>query len=295
MPPVEQRIILKTGDTLILHKDPRPGEPALYDDDGNILHNAHISCTLPEVFEDVRVGEPIILDDGKIEGCINTVSADEIEVLVTYSKEGGAKLRGDKGINLPNSKLRLKGLTDKDRQDLKFITKYAEIVNFSFVNDAADVMDLYEHIDSLGQRQPGIILKIETQNGYKNLPGILLTAMRRFPIGVMIARGDLAIEGGWVNLAQIQEEIMWLCEAAHVPIVWATQVLETLAKKGRPSRAEITDAAMAQRAECVMLNKGPYIIETIKMLDDIMKSMQNYHQKKAPMLPVLSGDDYLNF
>jgi pyruvate kinase len=295
MPPLEQRIILKTGDTLILHKDPRPGEPALYDDEGKMLQTAHIACTLPQVFEDVRVGESIILDDGKIEGTINEVSVEQIEIQVTYAKEGGAKLRGDKGINLPDSNLRLKGLTTKDSEDLKFITKHADIVNFSFVNDAADVTDLYEQIDSIGQKQPGIIFKIETQRGYKNLPGILLTAMRRFPIGVMIARGDLAIEGGWVNLAHIQEEIMWLCEAAHIPIVWATQVLETLAKKGRPSRAEITDAAMAQRAECVMLNKGPFIIETIKMLDDIMKSMQDYHQKKAPMLPVLTGDDYLNF
>jgi pyruvate kinase len=86
---------------------------------------------------------------------------------------------------------------------------------------------------------------------------------------------------------------MWLCEAAHIPIVWATQVLETMAKKGRPSRAEITDAAMAQRAECVMLNKGPHITEAIRMIDEIMKSMENYHQKQAPIIPKLTSENVL--
>jgi len=79
----------------------------------------------------------------------------------------------------------------------------------------------------------------------------------------MIARGDLLVEIGYERLAEVQEEILWLCEAAHVPVIWATQVLEGLAQKGLPSRAEITDAAMGVRAECVMLNKGPHIIEAV--------------------------------
>ena len=88
--------------------------------------------------------------------------------------------------------------------------------------------------------------------------------MRRPTVGVMIARGDLAVEVGFERMAEVQEEIMWICEAAHVPVIWATQVLETLAHTGRPSRAEVTDAAMSGRAECVMLNKGPYIAEAIR-------------------------------
>jgi pyruvate kinase len=293
--PIEQKIVLRIGDKLILHKDPRPGEPAQIDQNGNIKKPAHISCTLSEVFTDVRPGEPILLDDGKLEGTIHSVHEDEMVVEITYAKEKGTNLRGDKGINLPGSNLQMSGLTDKDREDLKFVVKHADIVNFSFVNSPQDVMELLEELNNLNARNLGIILKIETQQGYKNLPGILLTAMRSHPLGVMIARGDLAIEGGWKHLAQIQEEILWLCEAAHIPIVWATQVLETLAKKGRPSRAEITDAAMAQRAECVMLNKGPHIIEAIRMLDEIMRSMEDYHQKKAPILPKLESTDTLEF
>ncbi len=117
--------------------------------------------------------------------------------------------------------------------------------------------------------------------------------MQAFPIGVMIARGDLAVETGWKNFASIQEEILRICEAAHIPDVWATQVLENLAKKGVPSRAEITDAAMAQRAECVMLNKGLYIEKTIKMLDKILRRMQRFQKKKETVLPRLDNADSL--
>jgi pyruvate kinase len=102
--------------------------------------------------------------------------------------------------------------------------------------------------------------------------------------GVMIARGDLAVECGFERLAEVQEEILWLCEAAHVPAIWATQVLESLAKDGQPSRAEITDAAMSHRAECVMLNKGPYILEAIHMLDGILRRMHGHQTKKSPAL-----------
>ena len=93
---------------------------------------------------------------------------------------------------------------------------------------------------------------------------MLLEAMKSPRCAVMIARGDLAVECGFERMAEVQEEILWLCEAGHVPVIWATQVLETLAKEGMPSRAEVTDAAMAHRAECVMLNKGPYIVQAVQ-------------------------------
>jgi pyruvate kinase len=100
----------------------------------------------------------------------------------------------------------------------------------------------------------------------------------------MIARGDLAVECGWERLAELQEEILWICEAAHLPAIWATQVLEGLAKYGRPTRAEITDAAMGVRAECVMLNKGPHAVEAVRSLDDILGRMEAHHSKKSSML-----------
>ncbi len=285
--PLEESIILKEGDKLIIHSDPTPGEPTEFNNEGVLVKPAHISCTLPEIFKDVKSGEQIILDDGKIEGVIKNVEPDKIEVEITYSKEEGSKLRADKGINLPESKLSIKGLTAKDKEDLKFIGKNADVVNYSFVNSAEDVKDILDELKTLDALEIGVILKIETRKAFENLPSILLTAMKHYPVGVMIARGDLAIECGWNELAIIQEEIMWLCEAAHLPIIWATQVLETMAKKGRPSRAEITDAAFAGRAESVMLNKGPFIFEVIKILDVIISSIQDYHEKQAPLLPKL--------
>jgi pyruvate kinase len=81
---------------------------------------------------------------------------------------------------------------------------------------------------------------------------------------------------------------MWIAEAAHVPVIWATQVLETLAKKGHPSRSEITDAAMGERAECVMLNKGPFVTDAVRMLDNVLRRMQDHQAKKSALLRPLN-------
>lgn len=286
MLPVEQFITIKVGEQLILHKEIIAGETSQYDDKGNLISSAHVSCTLPEIFKDVKIGEPIFFDDGKIEGIIEEVHEDKLVIKITYAKDTGGKLKADKGINLPESNLNISGLTKKDIKDLESVVKLADTVNFSFVNSEEDVHELLVELDKLNANI-GIILKIETQKGFKNLPRILLKAMQIHPIGVMIARGDLAIETGWKNFASIQEEILRVCEAAHIPIVWATQVLENLAKKGVPSRAEITDSAMSQRAECVMLNKGYYIVKTVKMLDKILRRMQNFQKKKETVLPKL--------
>lgn len=290
--PLDQFILLKVGDKLNLTKEPINGESAKYNEQGEVVESAHVSCTLPEIFLDLKVGEPIFFDDGKIEGIIETVTEENIEVKITYAKDLGSKLKADKGINLPTSDIKTSGLTEKDKEDLKFVTQHADAVNFSFVNDENDVRQLHDEIKDVNPNL-GVILKIETQKGFKNLPRILLEAMKMYPVGVMIARGDLAIETGWKNFASIQEEIMRVCEAAHIPDVWATQVLETLAKKGVPTRAEITDSAMAQRAECVMLNKGYYIHKAVKMLDKILRRMQVFQKKKEIILPKLEGAEEL--
>jgi len=290
--PIEQFIVLRVSDKLILTKEPGPGESAKYDDEGKLITHAQVSCTLPEIFLDLKVGEPIFFDDGKIEGLIESVNEEQVIVKITYAKDLGSKLKADKGINLPISDIKTSGLTLKDKQDMEFVNKQADAVNFSFVNDENDVNQLHNVMNDENPNL-GVILKIETQKGFKNLPRILLQAMKKYPVGVMIARGDLAIETGWKNFASIQEEIMRVCEAAHVPDVWATQVLETLAKKGVPTRAEITDSAMAQRAECVMLNKGYYITKAVKMLDKILRRMQLFQKKKETILPKLEGAEEL--
>jgi pyruvate kinase len=284
LPSIELPILLRKDDYLVLHRDPVPGEPARFDASGHILSPAFISCTLPAVFDQVKAGDPILFDDGAIEGIVEEVNPDKMLVKITFAKAKGSILRADKGINLPESNLHLRDLTEKDKADLKFVAKHADIVNLSFANHPVMVEALFAEIKKLKAKDLAVMLKIETKEGFKHLPHLLLSVMQTYPAGIMIARGDLAVECGWQRLAEVQEEILWLCEASHIPVVWATQVLETLAKKGRPSRAEITDAAMAQRADCVMLNKGPHIIEAISMLHDIMHRMQEHQHKKTSML-----------
>lgn len=284
LPPRENAITLRQGDVLILSRDLQTGHLETYDSGGKVLAPAVIGCTIPEVLENVRPGESIWFDDGRIGGVIEKVEDMRVFVRITYPRLRTEKLRADKGINLPDSDLHLSSMTSKDVADLSFVAKHADIVELSFANSVRDVEMLQEHLGRFGSRQPAIVLKIETRRGFENLPDMLLAAMRAPYCGVMIARGDLAVECGFERLAEVQEEILWICEAAHVPVIWATQVLENLAKEGMPSRAEITDAAMGHRAECVMLNKGPYVVNAVCVLDGILRRMQAHQAKKRAML-----------
>ncbi len=286
--PQEGVIVLNKNDKLHLYRSHIHGKEGSHDFHGQLIDPAKLSFTLPEIYSDLKTGEKVLFDDGKIEGIIHEKHDEYLVVHILNAGLRGSKLRADKGINFPDSNLNISGLTEKDKEDLRFIAEHADVVNFSFVNSREDVGDLLNELEQLHAKEKlGIILKIETQKAYTNLFEILLEAMKTYPIGVMIARGDLAIECGWTNMARIQEEILSLCNAGHVPVIWATQVLENMAKKGLPSRSEITDAATAQRAECVMLNKGPNIIEAIKLLDVILRNMKGIVDKKAAMLPAI--------
>ena len=292
LPLKEIPLVLSIGDQLRLDKEPLLGEPAISRKAGEVVSKAHISCTAPEVFSLVKIGERILFDDGKIEGIIKKINKESLLIKITNVVNGTAKLGAEKGINFPDTNLMLSGLTQKDKKDLIFIAKHADVVNFSFVNRLEDVKELFSELNKLNPSNTlGIILKIETQHGFNHLADILLEAMQNYPIGVMIARGDLAIEAGWDNIGRVQEEILSLCQAAHVTDIWATQVLEGLAKKGIPSRSEITDTVMAVRADCVMLNKGPFILQAIRLLDTILKDMDHYWEKNAPMSPVMQRAD----
>jgi pyruvate kinase len=284
LPPLEGIITLHTNDRLIVTGDLTPGRPAVRDSDGRVTEPARIGCTLPEVFADVKPGEPIWFDDGKIGGVVEQVEPDHLRVRIAHTRAQGAKLRGDKGINLPETTISLPALTAQDTEDLNFVAAHADAVALSFASTAEDVDALCEHIIRAGERRPSVVLKVETRRGFANLPAMLLAAMRTPCCGVMIARGDLAVECGFERLAEVQEEMLWVCEAAHVPVIWATQVLESLAKEGFPSRAEITDAAMGHRAECVMLNKGPHAVSAVRTLDDILRRMDAHQDKKRAML-----------
>ncbi|MCB0927395.1 MAG: hypothetical protein KDB70_05660 [Mycobacterium sp.] len=277
---VEQFLRVGADDVLRVTRDLTPAH----------VVDARIGCTLPEVFDSIEVGQRVHFDDGKIGGTVTDTTADAFDVCLDYPRNP-AKLRAGKGINVPDTDLAICALADADREDLATVVDIADIVQFSFVRDPADVEQLFTELDALGAENLGVVLKIENRAAFENLPQLLLTAMRRHQAGVMIARGDLAVECGYERLAEVQEEILWLCGAARIPVVWATQVLEQLAKSGVPSRAEISDAALAERAECVMLNKGPHIDDAVRALCDILTRMAGHQYKTTSLLrPLRSWD-----
>lgn len=284
LPAVEESLLVHRGDSIVLTSSLDPA-------DNTSVGTHRIGCTLAGVLADARTGERIWFDDGKVGGVITAVGPGELTARITSAAPQGTRLRAEKGINLPDSRLTIPALTKQDIADLEHVRELADIVSMSFVRSAADVRDLLARLDPGQDRNLDILLKIETVAAFNALPDILLELMKWADVGVMIARGDLAVEAGFERLAEVQEEILWLCEAAHVPVIWATQVLDTLARTGRPSRAEVTDAAMAQRAECVMLNKGPFINEAISMLADILGRMQDHTQKKRSLLRRLRAWD----
>jgi pyruvate kinase len=284
VPPLEGRIRVLPGDRIHLTARPEPGQDARRDRRGRVRVPAHVSCTLPGALGFVRSGQSIWFDDGRIGGVVRAASSERLVVEVTHALPGGAWLGADKGINLPDTELALAPIPPKDLDDLAFIVRHADLVGYSFVHTASDLEALRTQLARLGRPRMGIIVKVETRRAFEELPGILLGALRQPPVGVMIARGDLGVEMGFERLAEVQEEILWLCEAAHTPAIWATQVLEGLTKTGLPTRAEVTDAAMGERAECVMLNKGPHVVEAVRALDSILRRMQSHQAKKTAML-----------
>jgi len=281
------RIRVFRGDQVRLAADGTPGCDALRDADGRIVEPARVSCSHAEVIGALRPGHAVWIDDGKIGTVVESVDNDTALLRVTEASPQGARVREDKGINFPDTDLVLPALTDKDLADLDFVCAHADMVGYSFVQSHDDVQLLVQELLRRGAAHLPVIAKIETTRAVRNLPGIILGTIGRHPLGIMIARGDLAVELGSVRLAEIQEEILWLCEAAHVPVIWATQVLETLAKRGAKSRPEITDAAMSVRAECVMLNKGDYILDALRVLGNILSRMEAHQHKKAARLRAL--------
>ena len=288
LPEVVPPISLLPNDELLLVRADVPGSDAVRDESGAVVEPAFIHCTLDAAFASVRQGESLWLDDGKIGGIVTANDGSTIRVKITQTGPNGGRLRAGKGINFPDTQFAMSALTAKDRADLEQVVGFVDMVALSFLRGPDDILVLQDHLHRLGARHLGVVLKIENRQAFENLPRILLTSLRSPPVGVMVARGDLAVEVGFERLSEVQEEILWLCEAAHVPVVWATQILEGMAKKGAPSRAEISDAVMSSRAECAMLNKGPYIVETVRFLSGILSRMDQHLDKRMAMLRRLS-------
>ena len=281
-----KKIRLQEGEHLVLTKRPIAANTSDFNESGQQIQKAELNVSLPQIIDDLAIGDPVLFDDGMIKGFVvekNSESAT-LEIVKCFK----SKLGSQKGINLPHTKLNLPALTDEDIAFLPFACQYADILGYSFVRNGKDVELLYKVLETLKANDIGVVFKIENQEAFENFPSILVKGMQRNRIGVMIARGDLAVEIGFERISEVQRELLWICEAAHIPVIWATQVLETLAKKGIPTRAEISDAAQGARAECVMLNKGPHINHAIRTLRDILNKMDGHMSKKKDSLRALN-------
>jgi len=285
IPAAPVRIVLEAGDLLLLSSDAGQGRAAVAD------QPARVACTIPALVERLPPGQAVWVDDGKMAAVVEAQGPEGALLRITHAKPGGARLLPDRGLNFPGLPLNLPPLSDKDLADLDVIIPLVDMVGFSFVESGAHMGALLEALQQRQATHLGIIAKIETAQAFRRLPEILLAALGRQPLGVMVARGDLAVEVGPERLTEVQEEILWLAEAAHLPVIWATQVLETLTRKGSISRPELTDAAMGVRAECVMLNKGPFVAEAVHTLDDILTRMQDHQRKKFTRLRALHWQD----
>ena len=256
-----------------------------------------VEVTLPAILEQVERGQEVWFDDGKIGGHVVEVATamregtpvgTALRVVVEQVGRKGQRLRLEKGVNFPETEIDLPVPTQEDLAALPHALGIADAIGFSFVQRPSEVDGLHDAIAALRDASPpALVLKVETRLAVRSLPSLIVHALRRGPTAVMIARGDLGVELGFERLAEVQEELLWLCEAAHVPVIWATQVLEAMAKRGVPTRAEVTDAAMGERADCVMLNKGPYAEEAVRSLADVLRRMHRHQNKKTPRLGAL--------
>lgn len=228
----------------------------------------------------LKKGNRVFIDDGVIKGEVEKVEEGRVKVRIVRISSEKSRIKSGKGLNFPDSVLQIPSLTTYDLSCLPFIVENADLVGYSFVRYASDVAQLMDYLAKYPDKKPDIIIKIETPEAVQNLPHLLLQGMKNQIFGVMIARGDLAVEIGFERTGEIQDEILWICEAAHVPVIWATQVLESLNKSGMATRSEITDAAHAGKAECIMINKGDYTLEVIETLKEIGARMGGHQVKK---------------
>lgn len=278
---------LSAGDRFRLVRGAERGTGVVRDPSGVIVEPARLSCAEPGVAELLEPGQRVLIDDGRLEGVVVGVDRSGALVEVVRAPDQGLRIREDKGINLPDTELRLPMLSRRDRTELRSIVALADSIGCSFVRTGDEMAYLSQVIAAQGGEDTGLVVKVETEAAAFALPDILAAVRGAHPLGVMIARGDLAVELGWERLVEYQRRILWFCQAAHVPVVWATQVLDSMMRSGVPSRAELTDAAEAERADCVMLNKGDHVVETVGLLDQILTRMQDHVDQKRDLLPTL--------
>ena len=252
-----------------------------------------ISVTYPELAQDVKPGEQILIDDGKIS--LVVVESNQKDEVMCRVVDGGI-LSSKKGFNLPDTQITVPSMTDKDREDLKFIlTQPINWVALSFVRNASDIISLKEMIQA-SNAQTRVISKIEKPEGVKNIDEIIKASD-----AVMVARGDLGVEVPMEEMAIVQKSIIQKCIANARPVIIATQVMESMMEMSRPTRAEITDVAngVFDGADCIMLSGetsvGKFPIKVIETIDKIIRrTEQELSIYNKDLFPQKSSSTFLS-
>jgi pyruvate kinase len=263
----------------------KPGDRVVFSTDAPFVGNAEKAYMNYQNFpKDVSQGERILLDDGKL---IFEVSAtnkkNEVEAIVVQ----GGPFKSNKGVNLPNTNISLPALTEKDIEDAKFIfTQDVDWIALSFVRFSQDLIDLKELMAAHTDRKIPIISKIEKPEAIENIDKIIA-----YSDGLMVARGDLGVEVPAEEVPLIQKRLVLLAKTARIPIIIATQMMETMIDSLTPTRAEVNDVAnsVMDGADAVMLSGetsvGKYPVEVIHTMSSILTAVENSELIEVPHTP----------
>ena len=258
-----KKITLETGQKFTLCVDP-----------DYVGDQEKVGLSYDGLYKDVKPGSKILIDDGLIGLEVETVKNQEILCRVL----NGGVLGERKGVNVPNVKTRLPGMTEKDREDILFgIQQDFDYIAASFVRNAKVIHDIRKLLDENGGQDIGIIAKIENSEGVENIDDIIKAAD-----GIMVARGDLGVEIPESQVPHIQKQIIEKCNRNYVPVITATQMLDSMMRNPRPTRAEVADVANAiyDGTDAIMLSgetaAGKYPIESVKMMVEIAETTEPY-------------------
>jgi len=270
---VEEDITVVPGDHIAFLN----GEPFVGDKEKVYMNYKNFS-------KDVKAGEKILLDDGKL--IFEVLSTDKKSKVEAKVIQGG-KLKSKKGVNLPNTKISLPALTPKDVIDAEFAIKQeVDWIALSFVRNSEDIIDLQKLIEQHSEHKIPIIAKIEKPEGIENIDKII-----SYCDGLMVARGDLGVEIPPAEVPLIQKELVKKAKKARIPVIIATQMMESMINSLTATRAEVNDVAnsVMDGADAVMLSGetsvGDYPVEVIQTMSSIIKSVENSELISVPQKP----------
>jgi pyruvate kinase len=286
LPPTPGGIVLKRGDRLMVTAGDEPGQPVRVDAHGETLAPARIGITGPSIFDELEPGHHLWFGGGRLGAVVRAARGDSADLEVVHAAAAGSALEAGKRLKLPDTVLPIPALTEADLAHLDFVAAHADIVSGAFMRSADDVIRLQAELARRDAASLGVVVTIDSRQGVEQLPHLLLAAMRSPRCGVAVMRSDLAVECGNERMSDVEDDILHLCDAAHLPVVWATRVLATLAKTGTPSRAEFNDAAISDGA-AVMLDRGPYVLDALRLVDEILQRRHSrYARRRSLVRPV---------